>query len=284
METAPPTGTPDALGIIAGKGAYPFELARSARKQGIPRLFAVGFKGETDPALAREVDELVWLKVGQLTAMLGAFTVANVSQVVMAGQITPTSLFRVRPDKAMIEILAGLEQRNAHTIFGAVGAAMRERGLELKPASLFMEECMPAAGVLTARAPDAREQADIELGRNVARTTSGLEIGQTVVLKEGTIVAVEAFEGTDATLRRAGKLAGPGTVVVKSAKQGHDMRFDIPVIGERTLRVLRKAGASALAVEAGRCIVLDRPKVVALADQAGISMLAVEPETGEDGT
>ena len=282
MEAATPGGEPGALGIIAGKGAYPFELARSARRQGIRRLFAVGFKGETSPALAQEVDELAWLKVGQLTAMLDAFAGAGVTQVVMAGQITPTNLFRVRPDRAMLELLGGLAQRNAHTIFGAVGGALRDRGIELKPASLFMEDCMPAAGVLTARAPDARERADIELGRRVARITSGLEIGQTVVLKEGTIVAVEAFEGTDATLRRAGKLAGAGMVVVKTAKQGHDMRFDIPVIGERTLRVLGKVKASVLAVEAGRCIVLDRPAVVALADRAGMSVVAVETEPRED--
>ena len=284
MEPVPTTEAPEALGIIAGKGAYPRELARSARRQGMGRLFAVGFKGETDPALGREVDELVWLKVGQLTAMLDAFAASGVRQVVMAGQITPTNLFRVRPDRAMVELLAGLHERNAHTIFGAVGDALRQRGLDLKPASLFMEDCMPGAGVLTARAPDEREQADIELGRGVARTTSGLEIGQTVVVKEGTIVAVEAFEGTDATLRRAAKLAGPGTVVVKTAKRGHDMRFDIPVVGERTLRVLRRTRASALAIEAGRCIVLDRPRVIALADAAGIALVAVEPETEEDAT
>jgi DUF1009 family protein len=282
MQPDPPTEPQDALGIIAGKGAYPFELARSARKQGVRRLFAVGFKGETRPALAQEVDELVWLKVGQLKAMLDAFQTAGVGQVVMAGQITPTSLFRVRPDRAMVELLAGLEERNAHTIFAAVAAAMRERGVILKPASLFMEDCMPAAGTLTARGPDQRELADIELGRSVARVTSGLEIGQTVVVKEGTIVAVEAFEGTDATLRRAGKLAGAGTVVVKTAKPGHDMRFDIPVIGERTLRVLGKTRASALALEAGRSIILDRPRVVATADRAGIAMVAVEPDGEEE--
>lgn len=282
METPPAAESTDALGIIAGRGGYPIELARSARKQGKTRLFAVAFKGETNPAIAHEVDEVAWLKVGQLQAMLDAFARSGVREAVMAGQITPTSLFRVRPDRAMLDLLGHLEQRNAHTIFGAVGAALLERGVELKDASLFMEDCMPEAGVMTSRAPDERERADIELGRRVARGTSGLEIGQTVVLKEGTIVAVEAFEGTDATLRRAGKLAGAGTVVVKSAKRGHDMRFDIPVIGERTIRVLRRAKASALAVEAGRCIVLDRSRVVAMADQAGISMVAVEPDNGED--
>jgi DUF1009 family protein len=282
MEDTPSSVRTDALGIIAGKGAYPLELARSARRQGMKRLVAVAFRKETDPAVARYVDEVTWLKVGQLRALLDALADSGVRQAVMAGQITPTSLFRVRPDRAMLDLLAGLEQRNAHSIFGAIGVALLGQGVELKPASLFMEDCMPAAGVLTARAPDERERADIELGRRVARGTSGLEVGQTVVVKEGTVVAVEAFEGTDATLRRAGRLAGRGTVAVKTAKRGHDMRFDIPVVGVKTIRVLRRARASALAVEAGRCIVLDRPGVVALADAAGLAVAAFAPDPEED--
>ena len=266
---------PEALAIIAGKGAYPRLLAESARQQGVSRLFAVAFKGETDPVLGRMVDDIVWLHLGQLSAMLEALQASGVSQAVMAGQITPTHLFRVRMDKAMLTLLASLKQRNAETIFGAVGDELKAIAVDLLPASLFMETHMPAAGQLGARAPTESEQRDIELGIRVAKTTSGLDIGQTVVIKEGTILAVEAFEGTDATIKRAGELGGKGIVIVKVAKQGHDMRFDIPVVGENTLKLLRKTGAAALAVEAGRSILLEREKIIAEADRMGLCLVAV---------
>ena len=275
--------TRDPLGVIAGRGAYPLVLARAARDQGVPFLFAVAFKRETDRAIEELVDEVHWLPVGRLKRMLDAFTEAGVRQVVMAGQITPTHLFRVRPDRAMIELLAGLHERNAHTIFAAVGEKLAERGIALQPASLYMESAMPEAGVLTRRAPTEAERADIALGVRVARTTSDLDIGQTVVVKEGVIVAVEALEGTDAAIRRAGELAGPGVVVVKAAKRGHDMRFDIPVVGEQTLKVLKKEGAAVLAIEAGRSILLDRDRVIEKADQQGLSIVALAgDEDGED--
>ena len=225
----------EALGLIAGKGDYPRELARSARTQGITHLVAVAFKKETDPSIEQWVDEIIWLRVGQLEALLESFRSRGIRQVVMAGQITPTYLFRARPDGAMLQLLAGLTKRNAHTIFGAVGEALQAIDVELKPASLFMESAMPDVGILSSRVPTRQEQQDIGLGIDVARTTSGLDIGQTVVIKEGTILAVEAFEGTDATIRRAGKLGGKDAVIVKVAKSGYDMRFDIPVIGEQIL-------------------------------------------------
>lgn len=264
------------LGIIAGKGAYPRVLAESARAQGVARLVAVAFRGETERGIERYVDEVTWLRVGQLQALLDVFARSGVRQAVMAGQITPTHLFRIRPDRKFLDILSRLPERNAQTIFGEVGAELREVGVELKPASLFMEAAMPSPGVLTARSPSEREAMDIALGMEAARLTSGLDIGQTVVVKEGTILAVEAFEGTDEAIRRAGRLGGPGAVVVKVAKAGHDMRFDIPVVGERTLRVLRKAGATALAVQAGRCILLDRARLAVLADEMGLAMVAID--------
>lgn len=267
--------TPEALGIIAGKGAYPRVLAQSARLQGVQRLFAVAFKGETDRELERHVDEVKWLHIGQLGALLEAFRASGVRQAVMAGQITPTHLFRVRLDRTMIDLLSRLEQRNAETIFGAVGEELAKVGVELRPASLFMESTMPPPGLLSRRAPTREEEADIALGLQVAKTTSGLDIGQTVVLKRGTILAVEAFEGTDATILRAGDLGGAGAVVVKVAKCGHDMRFDIPVVGEHTMKVLRKAGVAVLAVEAGRTILLERERLVAEANRRGLCFTAV---------
>jgi DUF1009 family protein len=265
---------PASLGIIAGKGAYPLQLAASARTQGVSRLFAVAFRKETDPAIERQVDEVVWLRVGQLQAMLDAFRASGVKDAVMAGQITPSNLFRLRPDRATFELLSELRERNAHTIFGAIAERLEGVGVTLQPAHLFMESSMPAPGQLSRRAPTDREQADIELGLNVARSTSGLDIGQTVVIKEGAVLAVEAFEGTDAAIRRAGKLGGAGSVVVKMAKRGHDMRFDIPVIGLKTFHHLRKARASALAVEAGRTILLERNKLIEEANRLNLAFTA----------
>ena len=269
---------PSSLLIIAGKGAYPLVLARSARQQGVTRLVAVGFKGETDDALAKLVDEMAWIYLGQLGAMLDAIRGFGVPAAVMAGQITPTHLFRIRMDAKMLGLLARLPQRNAETIFGAVGDELKSVGVNLMPASLYMESTMPAPGVLSRRPPTPAEQADIELGLKVAKTTSGLDIGQTVVVKNGTILAVEAFEGTDAAILRAGDLGGEGAVVVKVAKRGHDMRFDIPVVGEHTLKVLRKIKAAALAVEAGRTILLEREKIIDEADRLNLCLVAVTVE------
>lgn len=274
------------LGLIAGKGVYPLELARAARAQGVRRLFAVAFKGETDRHLEKLVDEMEWVHVGQLQALLDAFASRGLTQAVMVGQITPTHLFRVRPDAAMFRLLGSLKVRNAETIFGAVGTELAKVGVELKPASLFMETCMPGPGLIGQRAPTPEEQDDITLGLKVAKATSGLDIGQTVVIKQGTVLAVEAFEGTDAAIRRAGELGGEGGVVVKVAKRGHDMRFDIPVVGEHTMNSLRKAGIKVLAVEAGRTILLERDKLAAEADRLGISFLAVNTDDtdGSHGT
>jgi hypothetical protein len=266
------------LGIIAGKGAYPRVLARSARAQGVRRLFAVAFKKETDPVIEGLVDEIRWVHLGQLEPFLQAFRESGVRQAVMAGQITPTHLFRIRMDTAMLSLLAGLRERNADTIFGAIGRELARIGIELKPACLFMESAMPAPGRLGGREPTDGERADIELGLRVAKVTSGLDIGQTVVVKSGTILAVEAFEGTDEAIRRGGKLGGAGTVVVKVAKRGHDMRFDIPVVGDHTLRVLREAGAAVLAVEARRTILLDREALAVEADRQGLCLVAVEAD------
>lgn len=267
-----------ALGIIAGRGTYPLTLACSARAGGVARLVAVAFKGETDKSIEDLCDAVTWVHVGQLGALLEALSKAAVEHAVMAGQLTPTSLFRVRMDAPMRALLRGLRERNAHTIFAAVGDALRERGIELLPAYLFMDAAMPRPGTLAAREPTPAEWDDIALGVRVAKATSGIDIGQTVVVKEGTILAVEAFEGTDATIRRAGELGGAGAVVVKMSKPGHDMRFDIPVVGPRTVKMLRRIKGAAIAMEAGRTILLDREAVIAAADGMGAALVAVDAD------
>ncbi len=273
--TAPEHEVPRLLGLIAGRGSYPLLLAESARRQGVGRIVAVAMYGETDAGLAKLVDEIHWFRVGELQKLLDCFAAAGVKAAVMAGQVTPTSLFRVRVDGRALAALRRLKHRNAETIFGAVGDELATIGVELLPASRFMEAHLPETGCLTRRTPTPEEQQDIAFGFRVAKHTSGLDIGQTVVVKEGTVLAVEAFEGTDATILRAGKLGGPGAVVVKVAKQGHDMRFDIPVVGLRTIKTLTKARATVLALEARRAILLDRAEVVRRADKLGICLVVV---------
>ena len=270
--------TPKRLGLIAGRGVYPLLLAESAHAQGVTHIHAVAFSKETEPGIRRLADTVDWVRMGQLGRLLDALAGADLQYAVMAGQLSPKHLFHTRLDAKTRDLLKRLPIRNAQTIFRAVADELKAIGIELLPAHSFMSTHMPGAGLLTRRAPTPREDTDIALGFTAARTTSALDIGQTVVVKEGTIVAVEAFEGTDRTLRRAGRLAGPGAVVVKVAKAEHDMRFDIPVIGMRTMKALRRAGVSALAVEAGRCILLERQKVIQEADRIGLAMVAVDPQ------
>ena len=272
---------PETLGVIAGLGSYPWQLARSAHAQGVKRVVAFAFKGETERVIAKHADEVVWMHLGSLQALLDAVQAKGVAKLVMAGQIKPTRLFNLRLDAKALAVLRTLKVRNAHTIFGAIGDELRAIGAELLPAYCFMETEMPAAGTLGRRAPDEREAADIRLGAKVAKITSGLEIGQTVVVKEGTVLAVEGFEGTDETILRAGRLGGPGAVVVKVAKLGHDMRFDIPIVGLRTFKMLKKAKISCLAVEAKRTILLEREKLAAEADRLGIAFAAFDAAATE---
>lgn len=270
------TTVPEAVILIAGKGAYPVEIAQSARSQGVKRLVVLAFKGETERSLATWADEIIWLHLGRLNDLLSAVQATGITQAVMAGQITPTSLFSVRFDSRTLDLLKRLPVKNAETIFGAIGEELRQVGVELLPAWLFMKPAMPASGVLTRRVPSAAEKNDIAIGIRAAKTTSGLDIGQTVTVKDGVILAVEAFEGTNATIKRGGELGGAGMVVVKVAKLNHDVRFDIPVIGLRTLECMRKVKASVLAVEAGRTILLEREKLIRTADDWSISIEAVD--------
>lgn len=276
MMPAMSQAVPESLCVIAGRGAYPRVLAASARAQGVKRIAAVAFRRETDPVIEKCADEVKWVHLGQLQAMLDALQSFNIPRAVMAGQIKPTHLFNIRFDKRMFDLLARLKERNAETIFGAVGDELKSVGIELLQASLFMESAMPAAGQIGRIEPTTAQWDDIRLGLRVAKATSGLDIGQTVVIKEGTVLAVEAFEGTDDTILRAGQLGGAGSVIVKVAKRGHDMRFDIPVIGDRTFKSIRKSGAAVLAVEAGRSILLDRDELVKIANKLEVAFLAVK--------
>jgi DUF1009 family protein len=251
--------SPEPLGIIAGNRSLPLIFARQARSMGVSRLVAVAFEGETDPALAALVDEIVWVKVGQLSKLISAFTSRDIKRCVMAGQIAPKNLYDVRPDLRAMAVLFKLKERNAHTIFGAIAAELKKDGVELIEATPWLKPLMPAAGFLMGPKPSTEQEADIAFGHRIAREVSRLEIGQTVVVKRGTVLAVEGFEGTDECLKRGGGLAGKdgGAVAVKVPKEKHDLRFDIPCIGPETLETCLASGVSALALETGRTLVLE---------------------------
>jgi len=270
--------TPERLSLIAGSGDYPRLLAEAARRHGVSHIHLVAFKGETPRSLAALADTIDWINLGQIGKMLDALRDAGAKHAIMAGQLRPTQIFRFRPDAWARKTFMALKVKNPHTVFGMLIDEINKLGIEVLPASTFMDEYMPAAGQLTTRAPDEREQADIDLGVRIARTTTGLEIGQTLVVKEGIILAVEALEGTDKTIRRAGKLGGPGAVVVKIAKKGQDMRFDIPVIGPRTIKTLKKAGATCLAFRGGKAIFLEKETLILAANALGLSIIGIEIE------
>ncbi len=252
----------DTLGVIAGSRNLPFMLARQARSMGVKRLVAVAFDGETDPALADLVDEIIWLKVGQLNKMIGAFTERDVKECVMVGQIAPSNLFNLRPDMRAAKLLLTIKEKNAHSLFGAIADELAKDGVELISAVPWLEPLMPGDGYAVGPKLTEAQQSDIEFGLRIAREVSALEIGQIVVVKNGTVLAVEGFEGTDACLRRGGELAGRkgGAIAVKVAKKNHDLRFDIPCIGPQTIRSCAESGVSVLALEAGRTLLLDQPE------------------------
>jgi len=267
----------DSLGIIAGDRSLPLEFARLARAAGVKRLVAVAFENETDPALAGAVDDIVWLRVGQLSKMISAFVERGISHCVMAGRIAPKNLFDLRPDLRAMSLLLRLKERNARTIFGAIAGELKADGVELIDATPWLASLMPGKNFhLGPKLSDA-QAADVEFGLRIAGETSRLNIGQTVVVKDGTVLAVEAFEGTDKCLARGGELAGDsgGAVAVKMAGEQHDLRFDIPCLGEPTLRVCVGAKIAVLAVEAGKTLLLEREACETLAKKNKISVITI---------
>lgn len=251
--------TVQSLGIIAGNRTLPLLLAEQARKLGVRRLVAVAFDGETDPSLAQRVDEIVWVKVGQLSKMIAAFTDRQIERCVMVGQIAPNNLYDVRPDLRAMGVLLRLKEKNAQTIFGAIAEELKKDGVELVEATPWLKPYMPGSGFHLGAKLSKEQQSDVQFGLRIAKEVSRLEVGQTVVVKDGTVLAVEGFEGTDQALARGGGLAGKkgGAVAVKVARENHDLRFDIPCIGARTIQACLDARISVLAFEAGRSLLLE---------------------------
>ena len=272
------TGAVDSLGLIAGNRSLPIEFARLLRAAGTPRLVAVAFEGETDAALATLVDEIVWVHVGQLSKMIAVFAKRGVKQCVMLGQIAPTNLFDLRPDLRALKLLWRLGEKNAHSIFGAIAEELRHDGIELVEPTPWLRPLMPGAGFRLGPALTTEQEADVHYGWRIAKEISRLEIGQTVVVKRGTVLAVEGFEGTDRCLTRGGQLAGKdgGAVAIKVTKAGHDMRFDIPTVGLKTVETCAASGVAVLAVEANKTILLEQELIREFAPRRGVTVQAVE--------
>jgi DUF1009 family protein len=263
------------LGILAGNRNLPFVVAEQARKAGVEYLVAVAFEGETDPSLASLVDEIVWIKVGQLNKMIHALTDREIDRCVMAGQVAPSNLFKVRPDLRGVMTLMRLKKRNAHTIFGAVGDELAKEGVTLISAVPWLTPVMPAEGFLAGAKPTQQIFDDAEYGYQIAKAISKLEIGQTVVVKEGTTLAVEGWEGTDACILRGAELSGgKGAVVIKVARHNHDMRFDIPCVGMKTLENCKGRGVIGIVFEAYKTLLLDQPQICDFAKKIGITLMS----------
>lgn len=265
------------LGIIAGNGSYPFAMVKAARAAGVERIVAAAFENETDPALAGLVDEIEWMRVGQLGRLVKTFSSRKVGHAIMAGQIAPGNLFDLRPDLKAFLILAKLRERNAESIFGAIGDELAKAGVQLLPATTFMQEHLAGVGAFAGPGLSRRESEDVRFGFGIAKEVSRLDIGQTVVVKGGTVLAVEGFDGTNATITRGGGLGKGGAVVVKVSKPNQDFRFDVPVIGPATLETAAEAQIRVIAMEAGRTLLLERERLAEMAARHKISLFGIEP-------
>lgn len=266
----------ETLGIIAGSRSLPLELATHARAAGVKRLVAVGFLNETDPSLEKLVDSMHWLRVGQLSKLITAFKENGVAHCVMAGQVAPKNIFDVRPDLRGLGVLLRTKEKNAHTIFGAIADELRKDGIELIAATPWLKPMMPGKGFHLGPKLSPEQTEDVAFGYRIAKEVTRLEIGQLIVVKDGITLAVEAFEGTDACLARGGTLAGKagGAVAVKVARENHDMRFDIPCIGPRTIETCARAGIAVLAFEAEKTLLLDRAEAETLIKRTRVSLVS----------
>ena len=264
-------------GLIAGNGKFPFLVVEGARRAGT-ELAVAAIKEETDPAIEKVADKLTWVGIGQLGKMIRFFKREGVEKAIMAGQVKHVQIFSgALPDVRMLKMLLSLPRRNTDALIGGVAAELAREGIELIDSTYFLQDHLPEEGTLTRRSPDERERGDIEYGLEVAREIARLDLGQTIVVRARACVAIEAMEGTDATVRRAGQLARGRLTVVKVAKPDQDMRFDVPVVGVPTVEAMLEAGATCLCVTAGKTLLFDRDEMIASADRRRIAVVAVPP-------
>jgi UDP-2,3-diacylglucosamine hydrolase len=274
------------LGLIAGNGRFPSLAAAGARRAG-RRVVAVAIREEASPGLEGEVDEIHWIGLGQLGRGIEILQKAGAREAIMAGQVKHRQIFSgIVPDLKLLGVLARLAFQNTDSLIGAVADALAREGITLLPSVAFLGDQLATVGPMTRRQPDREERRDVEYGETVARALAGMDLGQTAVVKNRAAVALEAMEGTDETIRRAGRIAGPGTTVVKVSKPRQDMRFDVPVVGEGTLVAMREAGSRVLALDAGRTLLIDRAAFLAHAEAEGVAVLGLDAsgtEAPKDG-
>jgi hypothetical protein len=266
----------DRYAIIAGNGHFPFLVLDAARDQGLEPL-VVAIKEEADPELAEKAPDIRWLSLGEVAKGLDLLSAEKVSKVVLAGQVKHAQLFSaIKPDGLVNRMLQGLSRKNTDALIGAFVRMIEGRGIEVVDSTLFLKPLLAEPGPLTARVPDDDEQADIAYGREIAKKIAGLDLGQTLVVADRACLAVEAMEGTDATIERAAGLSnGRRLVVVKVSKPHQDMRFDVPVVGRKTIQVMHESNATVLAVDAGQTLLFDREKLIEEANQAGIAIVGM---------
>lgn len=272
--------TAEPLGLIAGNGRFPFLVAQAARRSG-RRVVAVAIREEASPEIERDVDSVTWVGLGQLGRCIDALRQGGVREAVMAGQVKHRQIFSdVVPDLKLMGLLARLAFKNTDSLIGAVADALEREGITLLPSTALLQDQMATPGAMTRRKPGKDELKDVEYGTRIARLLAGHDLGQTAVVKDRAAVALEAMEGTDETIRRAGRIAGAGVTVVKVAKPRQDPRFDVPVVGAGTIATMKEAGAAVLAVEAGQTLLIDRDDFLRAADAAGVSVWGFAREAG----
>lgn len=268
---------PRTIGIIAGNGVYPETfIAEARRKSPGVRLVMVAFQGETKPEVEKLVDATEWVRVGQLSRLIKFFVREGAGEAVMIGQISPKNLFDMRPDFRVLFILARLKERNAETMFGAIGDELGKEGITLLPATTFLEDHLPGPGHVCGPKLKKRQLADAEFGFPLVKQTSAMDIGQSIVVRHGTVLAVEAFEGTNDCIKRGGELGKRKDVtLIKVSKPNQDFRFDVPVIGPITVETCAAAGVSAIVIEAGKTMVLEPGRMAELCEKHRVSVHAV---------
>jgi DUF1009 family protein len=281
---------PDRIGLIAGNGSFPLLVLDAARSQGL-QVVVAAIKEEASPQIEQHGAAVVeWLSLGELSKLIERFQREGVTRAIMAGQVKHKQIFSsIKPDWRLAKVLLSLTTRNTDSLIGAIAKVLEAEGITLMSSTALLEPMLANEGVMTRRGPSDSEQTNITYGRAVAQHLSRFDIGQTVVIAEAACIAVEAMEGTDAAILRAGGLMQspslgkePSTLsraltVIKVAKPNQDMRFDVPVVGMRTIETMKQAGATCLALDAGRCLMFDKPAVIKAADEAGICIVAEKP-------
>ncbi|HLO00536.1 MAG TPA: UDP-2,3-diacylglucosamine diphosphatase LpxI [Pyrinomonadaceae bacterium] len=275
-------------GLIAGNGRFPFMVVEGARRAGVS-LSVAAIREETDPRIESEADRVTWVGIGQLGKMIRFFKGEGVEKAIMAGQVRHVQIFsRAIPDARMLKLLLKLPRRNTNSLIGAVAAELASEGIDLIDSTIFLQDYLPAPGNLTSRKPNAGERADTDYGLEIAREMARLDLGQTIVVRAKACVAIEAMEGTDETIKRAGELMRGGNqkqkklrltsgslTVLKLSKPEQDMRFDVPVVGLPTIETMIEAGATCLCISAGKTLMFDRDEMIALANKNKIAIVAV---------